>query len=117
MNGRLPGISAAFVSVTTLFFAWGFIASNNDPLIASLKASFHLSYTEALMVQLVSFAAYGVMSFPAAALLERVGPVRAILAALGVMIASCLLLRFVIRFQDFALILCALFAQIGRAPV
>lgn len=110
MVRHLSGFSAAFATVTTLFFAWGFIASNNDPLIASLKASFHLSYTEALMVQLVSFAAYGVMSFPAAALLERVGPFRAILAALGLMIASCLLLRFMIRFQDFALILCALFA-------
>ena len=41
------GISAAFVSITTLFFAWGFITSNNDPLIASLKASFSLTYTEA----------------------------------------------------------------------
>ena len=110
MVRHLSGFSAAFATVTTLFFAWGFIASNNDPLIASLKASFQLSYTEALMVQLVSFAAYGVMSFPAAALLGRVGPVKAILAALAVMIASCLLLRFVIRFQDFTLILCALFA-------
>src|SRR3546814_18500094 len=88
MVRHLSGFSAAFATVTTLFFAWGFIASNNDPLIASLKASFHLSYTEALMVQLVSFAAYGWMSFPAAALLERVGTFRAILAALGLLIAS-----------------------------
>ncbi len=109
MMRRISGFSPAFVSVTTLFFAWGFIASNNDPLIASLKASFHLNYTEALMIQLVSFAAYGVMSFPAAALLNRVGPVSAILTALGIMITGCLLVRFVIRFQDFSLILGALF--------
>src|SRR3546814_3755300 len=109
MIGRISVFSAAFVSVITLFFAWGFIASNNDPLIASLKASFHLSYTEAIMIQLVSFAAYGVMSFPAAALLNRVGSVRAILTALCLMITGCLLVRFVIRYQDFSLILCALF--------
>ena len=42
----------AFAAVTTLFFAWGFITSNNDPLIATLKASFSLNYTEALLTQL-----------------------------------------------------------------
>ncbi|MGC1470251.1 MAG: MFS transporter, partial [Sphingorhabdus sp.] len=109
MRRQLSGISTAFVSVTTLFFAWGFITSNNDPLIASLKASFHLSYTEALMTQLVFFAAYGFMSFPAAALLNRVGSVRSILLALTTMIIGCLLVQFIVRYQDYALILGALF--------
>jgi FHS family L-fucose permease-like MFS transporter len=109
MRRHLSGISAAFVSVTTLFFAWGFITSNNDPLIASLKASFHLTYTEALMTQLVFFAAYGFMSFPAAALLNRVGSVRSILLALTTMIIGCLLVQFIVRYQDYSLILCALF--------
>lgn len=109
MKSQLSGISAAFISVTTLFFAWGFITSNNDPLIASLKASFHLSYTEALMTQLVFFAAYGFMSFPAAALLNRVGSVRSILLALTTMIIGCLLVQFIVRYQNYSLILCALF--------
>lgn len=109
MKDYLSGISAAFISVTTLFFAWGFITSNNDPLIASLKASFHLSYTEALMTQLVFFAAYGFMSFPAAALLNRVGSVRSILLALTTMIIGCLLVQFIVRYQDYSLILAALF--------
>ena len=30
----------AFFAVTTLFFAWGFITSNNDPLIVTLRAAF-----------------------------------------------------------------------------
>ncbi len=109
MKDYISGISAAFISVTTLFFAWGFITSNNDPLIASLKASFHLSYTEALMTQLVFFAAYGFMSFPAAALLNRVGSVRSILLALTTMIIGCLLVQFIVRYQDYSLILAALF--------
>lgn len=109
MRKHRSGISAAFVFVTTLFFMWGFITSNNDPLIASLKASFQLSYTEALFTQLVFFAAYGVMSFPAAALLRRLGSSRSILAALLTMIAGCLLVQFVVRYQDFRLILAALF--------
>lgn len=109
MQLRNFGLSTAFLSVTTLFFAWGFITSNNDPLIASLKASFDLSYTEALMTQLVSFAAYGVMALPAASLLNRVGPVRAILLALALMMTGCLLVQGVAQFQSFALILAALF--------
>ncbi|MEK6540808.1 MAG: sugar MFS transporter [Pseudomonadota bacterium] len=103
------GLSTAFLSVTTLFFAWGFITSNNDPLIASLKASFDLSYTDALMTQLVSFAAYGVMALPAATLLNRVGPVRAILLALALMMTGCLLVQGVAQFQNYLLILTALF--------
>ena len=109
MGKYLSGISAAFVSVTTLFFAWGFITSNNDPLIASLKASFHLSYTEALLTQLVFFAAYGFMSFPAAALLNKVGSVRSILIALTIMIVGCLVVQFITRYQSYSLILAALF--------
>ena len=105
---RLPAIPA-FVSVTTLFFAWGFISSNNDPLIATLKASFDLSYTEALLTQLVFFAAYGFMSIPAAALLNRAGAVHTILIALATMVTGCLLVQFVTRFQSFEIILAALF--------
>lgn len=99
----------AFITVTTLFFAWGFITSNNDPLIASLKASFSLTYTEALLTQLVSFAAYGFMSLPAATLINRVGPVHAILVALATMVLGCLLVQFVTRYQSYELILAALF--------
>ena len=99
----------AFITVTTLFFAWGFITSNNDPLIASLKASFSLTYTEALLTQLVFFAAYGFMSLPAASLINRTGPVSSILIALAIMIAGCLLVQFVTRYQSYELILAALF--------
>lgn len=103
------GVSAAFFAVTTLFFAWGFVTSNNDPLIASLKASFGLPYTEALMPQLVSFAAYGLMSLPAAALLNRVGALRAILIALAIMVCGCTMVQLLARYQNYELILAALF--------
>lgn len=99
----------AFITVTTLFLSWGFITSNNDPLIASLKASFNLSYSEALMTQLVFFAAYGFMSLPAALLISRVGSVRAILIALMLMMTGCLLVQFIVKFQNYEMILLALF--------
>lgn len=106
---KSTGVSAAFLSVTTLFFAWGFITSNNDPLIASLKASFSLTYTEALMTQLVSFAAYGIMSLPAAVLLNRLGAFGSILIALATMTTGCALVLALARYQNYALILLALF--------
>ncbi|MEQ1541345.1 MAG: glucose/galactose MFS transporter [Novosphingobium sp.] len=106
---RALGITGAFVSVTTLFLAWGFIASNNDPLIVALRAAFHLNYTEALAIQLVSFLAYGLMSLPAASLGNRIGPVTTILIALGLMIAGCTAVRLVLPLDSYGAILAALF--------
>ncbi len=37
------GVTGAFVIVTCLFFAWGFITSLNDPLVAAVKGIFTLS--------------------------------------------------------------------------
>ena len=99
----------AFAAVTTLFFAWGFITSNNDPLIVALRAAFSLNYTEALLTQIVFFLAYGLLSLPAAWLTSRVGPVDMILGSLAVMIGGCLLVVFSTNFGAFAPILAALF--------
>ena len=63
----------AFASITTLFFAWGFITVTVDPLIASLKAIFQLSYAEVMLTQFAFFMAYGIVSLPAAALVARLG--------------------------------------------
>ncbi len=61
------------------------------------------------MIHLVSFAAFGLVSIPAAALLSRVGAHNAIMIALMMMVAGCLLVQLVTRFERFELILTALF--------
>ena len=99
----------AFAAVTTLFFAWGFITSNNDPLIVALRAAFSLHYTEALLTQIVFFLAYGLLSLPAAWLTSRIGPVDMILGSLALMIGGCLLVVLSTSFGAFAPILAALF--------
>jgi len=81
----------AFAAVTTLFFAWGFITSNNDPLLVALRTAFSLDYAEALQTQIIFFVAYGMLSLPAAWLTSRIGPVDMILGALGVMVLGCLM--------------------------
>lgn len=80
----------AFAAVTTLFFAWGFITSNNDPLIVALRAAFDLSYSEALLTQIVFFVAWGLLSLPAAWLSSRIGAVDTILGSLAMMACGCL---------------------------
>lgn len=106
-DGRRTAL--AFAAVTTLFFAWGFITSNNDPLIVALRAAFSLNYTEALLTQIVFFVAYGLLSLPAAWLTSRIGPIDMILWALGVMALGCLLVAASTDFAIFWPILGALF--------
>jgi FHS family L-fucose permease-like MFS transporter len=99
----------AFSAITTLFFAWGFITSNNDPLIVTLRAAFNLNYTEALLTQIVSFLANGLLSLPAAWLCSRIGAVDTILASLGLMVLGCLAVVFSTDASAFVPILAALF--------
>ncbi|HEY6048378.1 MAG TPA: glucose/galactose MFS transporter [Sphingomicrobium sp.] len=107
------GIPLAFAAVTTLFFAWGFITSNNDPLIVALRAAFSLDYTEALLTQIVFFLAYGLLSLPAAWLTSRIGAVDMIVGSLAVMAGGCLLVVASTGLGDFRPILAALFVLAG----
>ncbi len=103
------GSKAAFVSVTTLFFAWGFITSMIDPLIPSVRAIFSLSYAESMLTQFAFFMAYGVVSLPAAALVARTGYARSILIALAAMVAGCLVIPLATHLRTYELVLVALF--------
>jgi FHS family L-fucose permease-like MFS transporter len=99
----------AFAAVTTLFFAWGFITSNNDPLIVALRAAFSLDYTEALLTQIVFFLAYGMLSLPAAWVSGRLGPIDTILISLALMACGCVAVVFSTQAGEFWPILGALF--------
>ena len=99
----------AFAAVTTLFFAWGFITSNNDPLIVALRAAFSLDYSEALLTQIVFFVAYGLLSLPAAWVSSRIGPVDTILASLALMACGCVAVVASTNVGTFWPILVALF--------
>ncbi|MFL6737277.1 MAG: sugar MFS transporter [Sphingomonas sp.] len=103
----------AFAAVTSLFFAWGFITSNNDPLIVALRAAFHLDYAEALLTQIVFFLAYGLLSLPAAWMTSRIGAVDMILGALGLMAVGCILVVLSTDLGHFWPILAALFVLAG----
>lgn len=102
-------LRSAFVAVTTLFFAWGFITAMIDPLIPSVRAIFNLSYTQSMLTQFAFFMSYGIVSLPGAALVARAGYGRSILIALGAMIVGCLCMPFATYVQRYELVLVALF--------
>ncbi|MFZ5669425.1 MAG: MFS transporter [Pseudomonadota bacterium] len=104
---------AAAAPITALFFAWGFISANNDPLIAAAVAGLGLSYTEALLVQMASFAAFGLISLPAAALLARRGAHQTITTALAAMVVGCLMVSLAARQGWFEFVLVGLFVLAG----
>ncbi|WP_240700087.1 MFS transporter [Sphingomonas gei] len=108
-----------------MFFAWGFICANNDPLVAALRRVFDLSYTEALLTHIVFFAAFGIVSLPAAALLGRIGAIPTMMIALAGMIAGCLIVQTTVWAPHFLLLLGGLFVlaagivtlQVGANPL
>ena len=103
------GATAAFITVTSLFFAWGFITSIIDPLIAAVKGIYSLNNREALLTQFAFFISYGIFSLPAAALLTRARHVRTILISLAGMLAGCLIILFATTAENYTFVLVGLF--------
>jgi MFS transporter, FHS family, L-fucose permease len=106
-TGNTP--RAAFVAVTTLFFAWGFITAMIDPVIPSVRAIFNLTYTQSMLTQFAFFMSYGIVSLPGAALVARLGYGRSILIALLAMIIGCLFMPVATYLQRYELVLVSLF--------
>lgn len=102
-------VRAAFIAVTTLFFAWGFITSLIDPLVAAVKGIFVLTDFEAQLSASAFFIAYGLISFPAATLIAKLRPVPAILLALAMMAGACLVMLGAANLALYSMVLLGLF--------
>jgi len=103
------GVTGAYVIVTCLFFAWGFITSLVDPLVAAVKGVFHLSDVEAQLSAFAFFIAYGVMSLPGAVILARLKSVPSVLISLGMMVAGCLIMLLAANMAVYPVVLLGLF--------
>src|SRR6202142_3834720 len=86
-----PAGSDLRLFVFGLFFIFGGITSLNDVLIPKLKSLFTLSYADVMLVQSAFFAAYFIVSLPAAQIVDRVGYMRSAVIGLLCMAAGCLL--------------------------
>ncbi|MCG9964555.1 MAG: sugar MFS transporter [Shewanella sp.] len=99
----------ALVSLTSLFFMWGFITCLNDILIPHLKAVFSLNYTQAMLIQFCFFGAYFLVSIPAGQLVKRLGYQKGIVTGLVIASIGCLLFYPAASFATYGLFLGALF--------
>ena len=79
------------IFVFALFFIFGGITSLNDVIIPKLRGLFTLSYGQVMLVQSAFFAAYFLISLPAAQIVKRVGYMRTAVMGLLTMTAGCLL--------------------------
>ncbi|KAA1243022.1 sugar MFS transporter [Aquimarina sp. RZ0] len=62
MDSKKTRYRKPFITITFLFFIWGFITVMNDVLIPHLKAVFELSYFQAAFIQFAFFGAFFVIS-------------------------------------------------------
>ncbi len=99
----------ALISLTTLFFMWGFITCLNDILIPYLKSAFSLSYTKAMLVQFCFFGAYFIVSLPAGKLVSTIGYKKGIVSGLTVACVGCLLFYPAAEMAQYTIFLFALF--------
>lgn len=63
----------ALIALAVLYFMNGFITCLNDTLVPYFKEGFTLSYADSSLVQFYFFLTYGLMSFPAGLIVERIG--------------------------------------------
>ncbi|MEM6795435.1 MAG: sugar MFS transporter [Acidobacteriota bacterium] len=105
-----------FITITFLFFMWGFITVMNDVLIPHLKASFELSYLQASLVQSAFFGAfffvslaYFLISVSAGDPISRVGYKNSIILGLVICGVGCALFYPAAEYKTYSFFLGALF--------
>ncbi|NVK24336.1 MAG: sugar MFS transporter [Gammaproteobacteria bacterium] len=104
-----PSYFFALVSLTSLFFMWGFITCLNDILIPYLKGAFDLTYTQAMLIQFCFFGAYFVISIPAGSLVGKIGYKKGIVTGLSIAGVGCLMFYPAAILSTYSVFLGALF--------
>ncbi|MFQ3192030.1 MAG: FHS family L-fucose permease-like MFS transporter [Paraglaciecola sp.] len=107
--GRNNSTRFALISLTSLFFMWGFITCLNDILIPHLKAIFSLSYAQSMLVQFCFFGAYFLVSLPAGKLVKKMGYQKGIVIGLVIAALGCLLFYPAASLHSYPVFLAALF--------
>ena len=100
---------SSFISVTILFFLWGFITVLVDSLVPRLKEVFEMSYAKTVLVQFAFFTAFFVISLPAGAILTKIGYKKGIVLGLVIMAIGCLLFYPAAEYRNFNVFLVGYF--------
>ena len=114
---QTSGVTNAYVIVTCLFFAWGFITSLVDPLVAAVKGIFRLSDVEAQLSASAFFIAYAAMSLPGAVILAKLKSVPTVLISLAMMVAGCVIMLIAANLAIYEVVLLGLFVMASGITV
>lgn len=104
-----PQYLRPFITVTTLFFIFGFITTLNMALVPHLRSVFNLDYAWAMLADSSFFLAYFVFSAPTSKLIDTLGYKWTMVVSLFVQVIGCLLFIPAAKFVNFPLFLAAVF--------
>jgi FHS family L-fucose permease-like MFS transporter len=104
-----PGYLVPFITVTALFFIFGFITNLNMALVPHLRNIFTLPYAWAMLAESAFFLAYLIFSSPTSKLIETIGYKRTMVVSLFIQVLGCLLFIPAAKMVSFPLFLTAVF--------
>lgn len=104
-----PGFVVPFITVTALFFIFGFVTTLNMALVPDLRSIFDLPYGWAMLAESAFFLAYFVFSAPSSKLIEWIGYKQTMVVSLFVQVVGCALFVPAAKLVNFPLFLAAVF--------
>jgi FHS family L-fucose permease-like MFS transporter len=104
-----PSYLGPFITVTALFFIFGFITNLNMALVPHLRNIFTLPYVWAMLAESAFFLAYFVFSSPTSKLIETIGYKQTMVVSLFIQVVGCLLFVPAAKLVSFPLFLTAVF--------
>jgi MFS transporter, FHS family, L-fucose permease len=104
-----PNYVGPFITVTILYFIFGFITNLNMQLVPHLRSVFDLPWLQAALANGAFFTAYFVVSSPTSKLIESIGYKKTIVVSLFVQVAGALLFLPAASLPNFWLFLTAVF--------
>ncbi|HEY9126538.1 MAG TPA: sugar MFS transporter [Acidobacteriaceae bacterium] len=104
-----PSYVGPFLTVTVLFFIFGFITNLNMALVPHLRSIFDLPYGWAMLAESAFFLAYFVFSSPSSKLIEMIGYKKTMVVSLFIQVVGCLLFVPAAKSVSFPLFLTAVF--------
>jgi MFS transporter, FHS family, L-fucose permease len=104
-----PSYIGPFITVTVLYFIFGFITNLNMQLVPHLRSVFDLPWLQAALANGAFFTAYFVVSSPTSRLIEAIGYKKTIVVSLFVQMVGALLFLPAASIPSFWLFLTAVF--------
>ena len=108
-DSNTPSYTGPFITVTALFFIWGFITALNTALVPHLRSIFDLDYAWAMLAESAYYLAYLLFSAPSSWLIQAIGYKWTMVVALFIQVVGCLMFIPAATFVSFPFFMAAVF--------